>query len=78
MVKFIDERRDVHGVEPICEVLPIAQSTYYEHKARAKDPARRSERTKRDEALEADIRRVWAENRSVYGARKVANPRSHR
>jgi hypothetical protein len=25
---FIDEHREVYGVEPICRVLPIAPSTY--------------------------------------------------
>ena len=28
MIAFIDEHRDVFGVEPICRVLPIAPSTY--------------------------------------------------
>ena len=28
MVGFIDAHRDAHGVEPICNVLPIAPSTY--------------------------------------------------
>jgi putative transposase len=30
MVGFIDDHREAHGVEPICKVLPIAPSTYYE------------------------------------------------
>jgi hypothetical protein len=29
MVGFIDDHREECGVEPICEVLPIAPSTYY-------------------------------------------------
>ena len=29
---------EAYGVEPICAVLPIAPSTYYEHKARERDP----------------------------------------
>jgi putative transposase len=29
MIAFIDEQRAVHGVEPICKVLPIAPSTYH-------------------------------------------------
>jgi transposase InsO family protein len=33
-VKFIDEERKVHGVELICEMLPIAPSDYYEAKVR--------------------------------------------
>lgn len=32
MVAFIDEHRNEHGVEPICDVLPIATSTYFEHR----------------------------------------------
>ena len=39
MKAFIDAHRDVHGVEPICRVLPIAPSTYYAHAARKADPA---------------------------------------
>jgi hypothetical protein len=30
MISFIDEHRSVLGVEPICRLLPIAPSTYYE------------------------------------------------
>ena len=33
MVSYIDAHRARFGVEPICEQLPIAPSTYYEHKA---------------------------------------------
>ncbi len=71
MVAFIDDYRAVYGVEPICKVLPIAPSTYYAHKAREGNPALRSSRAVRDEALRVEIRRVWEENRCVYGARKV-------
>ena len=38
MIAFIDEHRAVHGVEPICKVLPIAPSTYHAHAARRADP----------------------------------------
>ena len=34
MKSFIDAHREGYGVEPICRVLPIAPSTYYEGKAR--------------------------------------------
>ena len=40
MVDFIEAHRDAHGVEPICRVLPIAPSTYYDHLAKGADPAR--------------------------------------
>ncbi len=71
MVAFIDEERERYGVEPICRELPIAPSTYHEWKACETDPTRRSARTRRDEWLRVEIRRVWDENRKVYGARKV-------
>ena len=71
MVAFIDDHRGEQGVEPICAQLPIAPSTYYEHKARAVDPERRPERVKRDAGLRVEIGRVWKENLSVYGQRKV-------
>jgi hypothetical protein len=29
MVRFIDDHRNMYGVEPICRVLPIAPSTYF-------------------------------------------------
>ena len=61
MARFIDEHRDAYGVEPICEVLPIAPSIYYELKARERDPERRPARARRDEGLCEQIRRVWHE-----------------
>jgi transposase InsO family protein len=71
MVDFINDHRDEYGVEPICKVLPIAPSTYHEQRARQVDPTRRPERLIRDAWLLEEIERVWKENRSVYGARKV-------
>jgi putative transposase len=71
MVSFIDEHREEYGVEPICGVLPIAPSTYYEQKARQADPSRLPERAKRDAVLREEIDRVWKANRCVYGAQKV-------
>jgi len=71
MVSFIDDHRGSHGVEPICAVLPIAPSTYYEQKARQRDPSRLPKRARRDAELCVQIKCVWDENRRVYGARKV-------
>ena len=68
---FIDEHRDVYGVEPICRVLPIAPSTYRAQAARLADPSRLSARVQRDAELRPKIQRVWQENFEVYGARKV-------
>ena len=71
MVRFIDDHRDVYGVESICAVVPIAPSTYFRRKAEQRDPTRRSARALRDEVLCAIIRRIWDENHRVYGPRKV-------
>jgi putative transposase len=66
MTAYIEKHRDCYGVEPICEVLPITPSIYYDAKRRPP-----SARAVRDEALKAEVRRVHAENFGVYGARKV-------
>jgi putative transposase len=66
MIAYIDANKDRFGVEPICQLLPIAPSTYYQHRRR-----RPSARAVRDAKLRAEIRRVHADNFGVYGARKI-------
>jgi putative transposase len=65
-VSFITAHKGRWGVEPICQVLQIAPSSYY---AAAKRPA--SARAARDDTLKVAIRRVWDAHRQVYGADKV-------
>ena len=65
------EHCDVHGVEPICKVLQVAPSTYYRHAQREVDANLRPKRWWKDQALRPQIRRVWEQNRQVYGVRKV-------
>jgi transposase InsO family protein len=48
-----------------CKILGIARSTYYS--ARDRQPKSRIN----DEELSADVKRVYKENRRVYGARKI-------
>ena len=71
MIDFINEHRAIHGVEPICRVLPIAPSTYHAHAARRADPGRLPARAHRDAAVKIEIGRVYDENFRVYGVRKV-------
>jgi putative transposase len=66
MTTFIDEQRVSFGVEPICQALEIAPSSYYA--ARTRPPSARSVR---DEQLQADISRIHRGNYAVYGARKL-------
>jgi putative transposase len=66
VTRYIDAHRERFGVEPICEVLQVAPSTYYSAKKRP--PCRRRVT---DEKLNSEIRRVFDDNYAVYGARKV-------
>jgi hypothetical protein len=66
MIDYIDANKDSFGVEPICEHLPIAPSTYYA--ARSRPP---SARAITDEALKTKILEVFEGNYQVYGARKI-------
>ena len=71
MIAFLEDHRADHGVEPICRVLPIAPATFYDHLAKRADPSRLSDRAQRDADLKPEIERVFEENLSVYGVRKV-------
>ena len=72
IVGYIDGQRDRFGVEPICRVLaehdvPIAPSTYWQHKAHPVSDAEWHDAHLANAALE-----VWRSNRSLYGADKLA------
>ncbi|MHB8346180.1 MAG: IS3 family transposase [Acidiferrobacterales bacterium] len=67
----IDKHRDTYGVEPICKVLQVAPSACWLHAARARNPALRCARAKRDDILIPEIRRIGQANLGVYGADKV-------
>ncbi len=60
-----------HGVGPVCRELDIAPSTYYWHQQRQLYPEKCSRREKCDAQISQEIKRVYEENYSVYGARKV-------
>lgn len=66
IVEFIDANREDFGVEPICTVLQVAPSTYYEVKGR-----RLSARAVRDAELKDALLQLWQENYCVYGVRKL-------
>ena len=63
---YIDANRQEFGVEPVCETLQVAPSTYYAAKTRAP-----SARSVSDAARTELIKQVHEENYGVYGARKV-------
>jgi putative transposase len=66
MVDYIDQHRKVYGVEPICAVLPIASSTYYDNKKRPL-----SARALRDAVMMPILLALFTANYKVYGVRKL-------
>ena len=61
---MVDGRR--LGVEPICQTLQVAPSTYYA--ARSRGPSRRAQR---DAELIPRLVELWKANYEVYGSRKL-------
>jgi putative transposase len=72
MTAFIDANKNDMvegrklGVEPICETLQVASSSYYA--ARDRPP---SERARRDAELTPRLTELWTDNYQVYGSRKL-------
>lgn len=71
MVEFVDQNRETRGVEPICEKLTIARSTYYHSVAVRNDLQKKSALGRRDDELRPHIQRLYDESTQRYGARKV-------
>ena len=72
MTAFIDENRADYGVEPVLRgVAALPRLSPCEHKRHEREPERCSARSRRDNELRIQIRRVWESNFGVYGARKV-------
>jgi transposase InsO family protein len=64
--RFIDEHRGRFGVEPICRVLGVSASAYYQRAT-----GWRSTRRVEDERLVEQIREVHAANYYAYGYRRT-------
>jgi len=63
---YVEKRRQVFGVEPICRVLGVPVSTHYARRSR-----RPSRRDQRDRGLLVEIEAARTGYRRVYGARKT-------
>jgi transposase InsO family protein len=66
VTRYIVERREAFGVEPICRALGVPVSTHYARRSRV--PSRRE---LADRALLAEIEAARVGRRRVYGARKT-------
>ena len=72
MIAFIKKHRKDLGVEPVCKVLPIAQSTFYAHVAIARNPDLASNHANRDGDLSVETKRVWEQNISLRHPKGLA------
>jgi len=66
VTRYVEERRDAFGVEPICRTLGASASAYYERAS-----GRRSPRAVEDERLLERIRELHASNYYAYGYRRM-------
>jgi putative transposase len=66
VTRYVEERRDAFGVEPICRTLGVAVSTHYARRSRV--PSRRE---LADRELLVEIEAARSGRRKVYGARKT-------
>ncbi len=66
MTRYIEERRSVFGVEPVCRVLGVPVSTFYARRSRV--PSRRE---LEDRQLLVEIEAARVGYRRAYGARKT-------
>jgi len=63
---FIEDHRNAYPVRAMCAVLEVSPSGYYAWRGRTE-----SVRRVADRGLAADIRRIHADNRAVYGSPRV-------
>ena len=68
---LVNTLRNEHVVGPVCHELDIAPPTYYRQQYLSRHPEKRSHRAQRDDLLKTEIQRVYDENHSVFGIRKV-------
>lgn len=88
MLTFIDKHRELHEVKPICRTLWITPCAHCDHLSKRADPARLSDRARRNEALRPETLRVFrpsmlpgslgGEVHERHGRRGMIRGRPHR
>jgi len=66
VIRYVEERRDAFGVEPICRAIGVPVSTHYARRSR-----KPSARALADRELLVEIEAARSGRRKVYGARKT-------
>lgn len=66
MIEFIDRNKSNHDIKTMCTVLGVARSTYYKSFDKSK-----SSREIENEELNTAIKRIYKDNRGIYGAPRI-------
>ena len=66
MIEFINNNKSKHDIKTMCTVLGVARSTYYKSFDKTK-----STRELENEELKSVIKRIYKENKGIYGAPRI-------
>ena len=66
MIEFINNNKSKHDIKTMCTVLGVARSTYYKSFDKTK-----STRELENEELKSAIKRIYKENKGIYGAPRI-------
>ncbi|WP_431732445.1 IS3 family transposase [Clostridium botulinum] len=66
VIEFIDSNKNNHDIKTMCTVLGVARSTYYKSFDKTK-----SAREVENEGLKSAIKRIYKENKGIYGAPRI-------
>ena len=66
MIGFIDEHGKSMGSSRFAGYCPIAPSTCHDHAAKRRDPSRMSKRSRQDQDLKMEVKRVFDSNFGVW------------
>ena len=66
MIEFINNNKRKHDIKTMCTVLGVARSTYYKSFDKTK-----SARELENEELKSAIKRIYKENKGIYGAPRI-------
>ena len=66
LIEFINSNKNKHDIKTICTVLGVARSTYYKSFDKTK-----SARELENEELKSAIKRIYKENKGIYGAPRI-------
>lgn len=66
VIEFINNNKSKHDIKTMCTVLGVARSTYYKSFDKTK-----SARELENEELKSAIKRIYKENKGIYGAPRI-------